>query len=226
VRLLNLIDIPGRSEPDRGEVHQSGHHGHGAHRVRALAIILVLAAMIGLASAGLVLAADDPTPSEVTQTAALINTIRARLPSCTEEGLSGQADAMQASAGTDVPRRPSLIYNPRLSMIASRHAQAMASQHFFDHVDPSGRTVGRRATEGGYAWRVVGENLAAGQETIAEAVRDWLLSTTHCRNLIDPRFTEFGIAQAHSSDPSDAYGSYWVLVLGKPLSGAMANAAR
>ena len=92
----------------------------------------------------------------------------------------------------------------------------MAEQNFFDHTDPNGRTVGSRATESGYRWRVVGENLAAGQESLGEAMRGWLLSTGHCANLIDERFTEFGIARVNSTNPADMYGTYWVLVMGRP----------
>jgi uncharacterized protein YkwD len=103
-----------------------------------------------------------------------------------------------------------------LATVAQQHAKAMAEQNFFDHIDPQGRSVGQRASESGYRWRVVGENLAAGHDSIGDAVRGWLLSTGHCKNLIDDRFTEFGIARVHSSNPLDPYGSYWVMVAGRP----------
>ena len=46
-------------------------------------------------------------------------------------------------------------------------------------------------------------------------MRGWLLSTGHCKNLIDERFTEFGIARVQSNNPLDPYGSYWVMVAGR-----------
>ena len=149
--------------------------------------------------------------------AELINNIRNRLDACGDEGML----AMHPPAGSvvrtaSVPRRPPLVWNPRLAHAAQAHSLAMSREQFFDHVDPRGNTVGQRAREAGYRWRVVGENLAAGQESIDEAVRGWLLSTGHCRNLIDGRFTEFGIARVDSTNPSDPYGSYWTLVLGMP----------
>lgn len=116
-----------------------------------------------------------------------------------------------------------LAWNPKLATVAQHHAKAMAEQNFFDHVDPQGRTVGQRATEGGYRWRVVGENLAAGHDSIGDAVRGWLLSTGHCRNLIDDRFTEFGIAKVQSNNPLDPYGAYWVMVVGRPQAGESAG---
>ena len=182
---------------------------------------LSLTAVLGLSAAGLVLAAGE-SAELAPQASVLINTIRTRLDSCGEDGLMSDGTLRQASMDGPTRRRPTLVYNARLASIAARHARAMVDQHFFDHVDPAGKTIGNRATEGGYRWRVVGENLAAGHDSIADAVRGWLLSTTHCRNLIDERFTEFGIALARSSDPNDPYGSYWVLVLGRPQSSEFA----
>ncbi len=146
-------------------------------------------------------------------TAALINNIRRKLDRCDDEGMLG---TLQPVSLQPVPARPDLTWNGRLALIAERHAQAMASQNFFDHVDPQGRSVGQRATAGGYRFRVVGENLAAGHSSVDEAMRGWLLSLSHCTNLIDARFTEFGIAKVPSSDPADPYGVYWALVLGRP----------
>jgi uncharacterized protein YkwD len=63
---------------------------------------------------------------------------------------------------------------------------------------------------------VIGENLAAGHENIEDAVVDWLKSRTHCTALLDARYTEFGLARIDSNHPDDAYGTYWVLILGRP----------
>lgn len=99
----------------------------------------------------------------------------------------------------------------------------MAEQAFFDHVDPEGHTVAQRSTAAGYRWRVIGENLAAGQPALVEALHDWLASPSHCRNLVDARFTEFGLARVSSAYPTDPYGVYWVLVLGRPREVTIAS---
>lgn len=183
-----------------------------AGRAAAFAAGLALAV-----SAGLVPAPAHAQERDVAEAAALINNIRAKLDACGDEGMLSDA-GMQRVALNPNPgqNRPPVTFNPRLATIAARHAKAMAELNFFDHVDPQGKTVGARATEGGYRWKVVGENLAAGQDSIGEAVRGWLLSTGHCKNLIDGRFTEFGLAKAQSTNPMDPYGVYWVLVMGKP----------
>ncbi len=204
-----------RSPPSAGLVPAASTYRHArplAGRAAAFAAGLALAA-----SAGLVPVSAHAHERDVAEAAALINTIRAKLDACGHEGMLGDAGMQRVAHKTHPgPNRPPVAFNPRLATIAAGHARAMAEQNFFDHVDPQGKTVGARATEGGYRWKVVGENLAAGQDSIGEAVRGWLLSTSHCKNLVDDRFTEFGLAKAHSTDPLDPYGVYWVLVMGKP----------
>ncbi|MEZ5652197.1 MAG: CAP domain-containing protein [Burkholderiaceae bacterium] len=149
--------------------------------------------------------------------AVLINNIRAKLDACGDQGmLAVSSDHREPAA---VPVRPALTWNDQLAEVALRHSEAMAQQAFFDHVDPQGRTVGKRVTRVGYRWRVVGENLAAGHATIDEAVRGWLLSTGHCEVMIDERFTEFGLARVDPGNASDPYGSYWTLVVARPKQG-------
>ncbi|MEZ5739859.1 MAG: CAP domain-containing protein [Burkholderiaceae bacterium] len=170
--------------------------------------------------------AVSPAPvmsvAESRQTAAdLINNIRQRLDACGEQGMLALRPA--AGPAPRIPPRPALVWNDALAQAAAQHAKAMADQHFFDHVDPQGRTVGRRVSTTGYRWQVVGENLAAGHETIAEAVRGWLLSSGHCEVMIDARFTEFGIARVGSREPGDPYGNYWALVVAQPKSTTVAS---
>lgn len=114
---------------------------------------------------------------------------------------------------------PALAWNARLALVAQRHARAMAEQAFFEHVDPQGRTVDQRASAAGYAWSVIGENLAAGQHDLDAALRGWIASPAHCRNLRDARFTEFGLAHVARLRADDRYGDYWVLVLARPAPG-------
>ncbi len=158
----------------------------------------------------------------------LINNIRHRLDACGNKGMLAvtgeQPDSATASHPASrrnepvrtIPERPRLRYNPKLEQAAAAHARAMATQGFFDHVDPQGRTVGRRVTRTGYQWQRVGENLAAGHRSIDEAVQGWLLSTSHCEVMLDARFTEFGLAREISPYPGDLYGYYWALVVATP----------
>lgn len=161
----------------------------------------------------------------IKRAARLLNNIRARLDACGEQGMLAQhqqattvvQEASQESTQPDNRTgRPPLQWNPRLANAAADHVRAMADQQFFDHRDPEGRTVGHRVSVTGYRWQQVGENLAAGHDTVEDAVRGWLLSTTHCEVMIDATFTEFGIARMPSSNPADPYQTYWALVVAQP----------
>ena len=73
-----------------------------------------------------------------------------------------------------------------------------------------------RVRAAGYLKQLVGENIAYGPVTAKEAVQGWLASRDHCENLMDPRFTEIGIALAPGS--AGRHGLFWVQVLAAPLS--------
>ena len=178
-----------------------------------VAVLLAIAALL----APCVAAAEDE--ATIRRTAELINNIRDRLDACGDDGMLavstiGSATTRDIAARPHIAARPKLRWNPMLAETARRHSESMATESFFDHVDRQGRTVGARARAVGYRYRVVGENLAAGHPSIEDAIRGWLLSASHCRNLIDARFTEFGIARVQSPNTNDRYGAYWTLVLG------------
>ena len=51
---------------------------------------------------------------------------------------------------------------------------------------------------------------------LVDALRGWIRSEGHCRNLLDERYSEFGLARVVSERPGDRYRVYWTLVLGRP----------
>jgi uncharacterized protein YkwD len=106
---------------------------------------------------------------------------------------------------------PPLAASPALQVAASAHAEDMARRGIMDHAGGDGSTAAERATRAGYEWRTVGENVAMGQSTPELAVAEWLDSARHCANIMDPDFTEMGVAVA-----SNANGVYWAQVFGAP----------
>ena len=109
---------------------------------------------------------------------------------------------------------PPVVYSDTLCGIADTYASRLISADFFAHVDPyTGTTVAKRAAKNGYAYYKVGENLAAGQKTVASAMTDWMASASHRANILDPDFTELGIAIRDGG----RYGRYWVQEFGRPL---------
>lgn len=107
-----------------------------------------------------------------------------------------------------------LRLNAQLSTIAAGHAEDMARHGYFSHTGRDGSQPAERATRGGYAWRSVGENLAAGQMSAEEAVQGWLKSPGHCANLMQAEFTEMGLAYAVNLQA--AAGIYWAQLFGRP----------
>ncbi len=106
---------------------------------------------------------------------------------------------------------PPLASSAALQAAASAHADDMARRGVMDHAGSDGSTPASRATRAGYAWQMVGENVAAGQSTPEQVVAEWLGSARHCANIMSAEFTEMGVAVA-----ADASGVYWAQVFGAP----------
>ncbi|MBS7456934.1 CAP domain-containing protein [Coralloluteibacterium stylophorae] len=107
-----------------------------------------------------------------------------------------------------------LTWDAALAEAALAHSRGMAERNVFSHRGGDGSEVGARATRAGYAWRHVGENIAAGQGAPEQVVAGWLSSPGHCANIMDPQFTEMGAAYA--TDPDSDAVSYWTQVFGAP----------
>ncbi|NBF10833.1 CAP domain-containing protein [Pseudomonas sp. Fl4BN1] len=107
-----------------------------------------------------------------------------------------------------------LTWNATLGSAAQEHSRAMANQNYFDHKDHDGRTPADRAELAGYAGQQVGENIAAGQDTVRKVVDGWLASPGHCANLMNPTYSELGAAYA--VDPKSDAGIYWTAMFGAP----------
>lgn len=149
---------------------------------------------------GLVSGAEAPPPErgrrEVLE---LVNAARAQPRRCGDRGF-----------GASPPLRESAA----LRLAAERHAADMARRAYFDHVGRDGSSPQERISRAGYAWSISGENLALGRMSAAEAVAGWLASPGHCANIMDPRFTESGVALATGRGAERA--TYWVQTFGAP----------
>lgn len=106
-----------------------------------------------------------------------------------------------------------LALNAVLEQQAADYACELIDFDFFDHVNPvTGSTLVDRAEAAGYDYLVIGENLAAGQRSPQEVVDAWMNSEGHRANILDPRYTEIGIAVRLGG----SYGIYWVQEFGRP----------
>jgi uncharacterized protein YkwD len=101
-----------------------------------------------------------------------------------------------------------------LESVALEHSRDMGDINFFSHTGSNGLEVSHRVTNAGYVWNAVGENIAAGQRTLAAVMDGWLDSPGHCSNIMSPAYTEFG-AGVYFVDGS-IYPLYWTQVFARP----------
>jgi len=109
-------------------------------------------------------------------------------------------------------KRKALQWNARLERAARAHAADMAEMEYFSHRSLNGDELKTRVDRQDYAWSAIGENIARGQRTAAEVSRAWQDSPGHRRNMLDPEFTEIGVAVVKDGESK----LVWVMVLGKP----------
>ena len=134
-----------------------------------------------------------------------------------QNDLLQQVNAARASArscgGVLRPAAGALAWSSPLQVAAARHSTDMAQNNFFSHTGSDGSSVGTRATAAGYSWRGVGENIAAGQATVAAVMNGWLASAGHCNNIMGSDYNDVALACVSQSGTN--YGRYWTMVLGR-----------
>ena len=139
------------------------------------------------------------SPALVTRALELINAARARGARC--------------GARSFAPAAP-VTLSTTLADVALGHAADMAAHNYFEHQDLGGHTPADRVRATGYREKLVGENIAYGPVSVEEVVRGWLDSPAHCENIMDPRFSEMGLA--YSKGRVVRHGLYWVQLLAAP----------
>ena len=90
----------------------------------------------------------------------------------------------------------------------------MSSNNFFSHTGSDGLQPWDRAVAEGYAYRSIGENIAAGQGSVGEVQSGWMDSPGHCRNIMNSGYVEVGAACVVDSNAQ--YQRYWTVVFGSP----------
>jgi uncharacterized protein YkwD len=100
----------------------------------------------------------------------------------------------------------SLCMNSKLATSALRHSKDMAVEDYMAHNGSDGSTMEERITDAGFVWTAVGENVAAGQETVSDVMTAWMNSPEHKANILGD-YKMFGTAYAYSADTT--YQHYW-----------------
>lgn len=97
----------------------------------------------------------------------------------------------------------------KLEKAAQRQAAYMAGSGKMEHTTGPGRDFAARMKQGGVA-APAAENLAHGRMELERLFSMWMASPGHRRNMLDPRFSRYGLAHAAAGDGQ----RYWALVLG------------
>lgn len=145
----------------------------------------------------------DDFPTELLQ---LVNEARSKVQVCGSEALA--------------PVGP-LTLNQQLNQAARAHSLDMANGNFLEHSGSDGSTFDKRIEAQGYIFLFAGENVAGGKSTPQETLSQWLNSEPHCRNIMNPNFTQMGMGIAENS--ASLYKIYWTQLFGTPFGGQAGN---
>jgi uncharacterized protein YkwD len=104
-------------------------------------------------------------------------------------------------------------WSDNLAMAAYLHSEDMGLNNFFSHTGSDGGSAGQRISRQGYPWRTYGENIAVGYPTVSSVIQGWLGSEGHCRNLMNPAFTEIGAGYAIGPFGGNPAARYWTFDL-------------
>jgi len=88
---------------------------------------------------------------------------------------------------------PALKNNAALANVAWAKAKDMKDNNYFSHTSPTYGSPFDMMKKFGISYRYAGENIAMGQRTPAEVMRDWMNSSGHRANILNQNFTSIGV---------------------------------
>ncbi len=187
------------------------------HIGRRAVVLLFVASLLGfLFGCG---GGDSGTVSSTPPPSGGTDTGIPRIDSIRQEFLDAvnQARSVGRNCGsTSYPNAPPVAWNNVLATAAYLHSEDMATNQFFSHTGADGSSPETRITRQGYDWRTYGENIAWGYPTASAVTQGWLGSDGHCRNIMNPSFTEIGAAYSDGSYQGIPSVSFWTLDLAAP----------
>jgi hypothetical protein len=91
---------------------------------------------------------------------------------------------------------PTLTVSPLLNEAAQMKAQDMATNSYFAHTSPDGKTPWYWLEQVGYQYQYAGENLAINFSDSKDVADAWMASPTHKANIVKGNYTEVGTGVA------------------------------
>ncbi len=156
---------------------------------------------------------------------AIIGAFAASVVITRHESISPQMAAVISSSLVDMTnadRRAKtlgiLSINPELTAAAQSKANDEAAKGYFAHTSPDGHNSWYWFTQAGYHYKYAGENLAVDFTDSKDVENAWLASPTHRANILNPQYTEIGIATAEGTYEGH-HATFVVQMFGTPAEG-------
>lgn len=113
---------------------------------------------------------------------------------------------------------PPLSQNLKLNRIATLRIKDMFEKEYFEHKSPTGIGASNIASDVGYDFILIGENIALGNfKDDKDLVQAWMNSPGHRANILNSRYTEIGIgAEKGKYNGKEVWLA--VQIFGRPLS--------
>ena len=121
-----------------------------------------------------------------------------------------RASGYNCGSGGNFGPAPPLTMQPNLRCAARVHSKDMDERNFFDHTNPSGESPFDRMSMAGYSFSTAGENIAGGSPDAAGTMDQWMNSSGHCANIMNPSFKEIGVGY----HPGGNWGTLWTQAFG------------
>ncbi len=106
-----------------------------------------------------------------------------------------------------------LAINGKLSRIARRKSRNMIDEMYFSHESPTYGSPFHMMESFGLTFTAAAENIAYGQRTPAEVVKDWMDSPGHRSNILSTNVTQIGVGAAKAANGT----LYWTQMFIRPL---------
>lgn len=100
---------------------------------------------------------------------------------------------------------PALKQDWQVARVARYKSADMRDKNYFSHTSPTYGSPFDMMKNFNVSYRSAGENIAAGQPTAEEVVRDWMNSPGHRKNILSSGYTHIGVGYAKGG----SYTHYW-----------------
>lgn len=188
-----------------------------SHMKRVVAVVVGLLALVPVSQAA---AAPDviSAPSVALQGAGRIGNATSTEPAPTPPSVAVSAQMQRVLDLVNVERTSRglvpLRFSAELNEASLVHTQAQAAAGSIYHTHPStGEGPGDRISRTGYRFSTWGENVAAGYQTPEAVMQGWMTSEGHCKNILNPAFTELGVGYVTGGV---RYNHFWTQSFARP----------